>query len=534
MTEYTFPLSFQQHRFWYLEQLNPGGAYHLPIVLRLAGELRVDLLREALQRVVDRHEVLRTRYQPDAQVQVVAEQWTVPLSVVEGDLERIRAEALCEPFDLWSAPPLRVVLVRSAPDEHILLMVIHHIACDGWSLGVLGRELSEAYTALHDGREPDLPELPVQYGDYALWQRDRMSGDVLAAGLAHWAAVLVGAPATLELPTARPRPAEPALNGDRVRLAVPDALAERVEQLAQRHGVSVFMVVLAAYATVLTRLSGQDEVVVGTAISGRERPEVADLVGCFIDVVPLRLSTVKSSAEELLAETRRVCLAAYAHQDVPFERVVDHLRPARDPVRPPLFQVMCNGQDTPRHDVTWPGVEVSGEQPEPGVSKYDLTLDVHSRPGGVLLDLEYDRDVFDEPGMAGLLDRIVVVLDWLTDDTRPLFDGPPRPAPEVDRITAPGPRPPAAAAVEPRDALEALVLGHLRDALGDERLGVTDDFFEHGGSSLAAMTALVRIQEDTGQRLGPADLFGEATAARFAERLRDGHDDIDHESEQNR
>ncbi|GGU27517.1 condensation domain-containing protein [Lentzea flava] len=529
MTEYTFPLSFQQHRFWYLEQLSPGGAYHLPIVLRLTGELRVDLLHEALQLVVDRHEVLRTRYQPDAQVQVVAEEWAVPLTIVEGDLDRIRAETLAEPFDLWSAPPLRVVLVRIAPDEHVLLMVVHHIACDGWSLGVLGRELSIAYTALHDGREPELPELPVQYGDYALWQRDRMSGDVLAAGLAHWANVLVGAPATLELPTVRPRPATPTLAGDRVQLAVPEPLTRRVAELAHRHGASVFMVVLVAYATVLTRLSGQDEVVIGTAIAGRERPEVVGLVGCFIDVVPLRLSTAKTSAEELLAAARRVCLDAYAHQDVPFERIVDHLRPPRDPARAPLFQVMCNGQDTPRHDVSWPGVEVTGEQPEPGVSKYDLTLDVHQRSGGLLLDLEFNRDVFDEPQMTGLLDRVVVVLDWLTDDTRPLFgDEPPRPAPQVERITAPKTHRPAG--VEPRDELEALVLGHLRAALGDERLGVTDDFFDHGGSSLAAMTALVRIQQDTGHRLGPADLFGEATAAAFAARMHES----DHESERNR
>ncbi len=321
---------------------------------------------------------------------------------------------------------------------------------------------------------------------------------------------------------------------------MPRELTRRVEQLAQRHGASVFMVVLAAYATVLTRLSGQDEVVVGTAIAGRERPEVAGLVGCFIDVVPLRLSTAKASAEELLAEARRVCLDAYAHQDVPFERLVEDLRPPRDPARAPLFQVMCNGQDTPRHDVTWPGVEVSGERPEPGVSKYDLTLDVHPRSDGLLLDLEYNRDVFDAAAMTDLLDRVVVVLDWLTDDTRPLFgDEPPRPAPQVARITAP--RPPRAdgAAVEPRDELEALVLGHLRDALGDRRLGVTDDFFSYGGSSLAAMTAFVRIQQDTGQGLGPADLFGEATAAAFAARLRDGSDHgnahgSDQESEQER
>ncbi|MEV6235281.1 condensation domain-containing protein [Lentzea sp. NPDC051838] len=529
MSEYTFPLSFQQHRFWYLEQLNPGAAYHLPILLRLKGDLRVDLLRQALQLVVDRHEVLRTRYQPDAQVQIVAEDWTVSITLVEGDVEQIKAEALAEPFDLWSAPPVRIVLIRTAPDEHVLLMVVHHIACDGWSLGVLGRELSIAYTALHEGLEPELPELPVQYGDYALWQRETMSGDVLTAGLAHWTNVLVGAPSTVELPTVRPRPAEPTLAGDRVQLTVPRELNRQVEQLAQRHGASVFMVVLIAYATVLTRLSGQDEVVVGTAIAGRDRPEVAGLVGCFIDVVPLRLNTAKTSADELLAQARRVCLDAYAHQDVPFERLVDHLRPPRD--RTPLFQVMCNGQDTPRHDVSWPGVDVTGEQPEPGVSKYDLTLDVHQTSDGLLLDLEFNRDVFDATGMTDLLDRVAEVLDWLTDDTRPLFgDEPPRPAPQVSRITAPAPRG-ESAAVEPRDELEAMVLRHLREALGDKNIGVTDDFFEHGGSSLAAMTALVRIQQDTGQRLNPAEMFGELTAEAFAARLRAGHD---HESERNR
>ncbi|NUO98112.1 MAG: non-ribosomal peptide synthetase, partial [Nonomuraea sp.] len=419
--EFLFPLSFQQARLWFLHQLDPGNAaYHMPVTLRLDGDLGVETLRAAFQHVVDRHEALRTRYEPDTQVQAVMETWDVPVDLVDlsgrgpEELERVRREVLREPFDLWTAPPLRVVVVRTGPREHLLLMVIHHIACDGWSLGVLARELSAAYTALREGDVPRLPDLPVQYGDFALWQRDRLSGDGLREELDHWTRVLTGAPAALELATDHPRPGVPTYDGARTGRGLPEPVALGLERLAHDRGASLFMVVLAAYAVVLCRLSGQDAVVVGTVSAGRSRPELEGLVGCFIDVVPLRVDVpADASVAELLSRVRRVCLDAYAHQEVPFERLVEHLQPVRDPSRTPLFQVMLNGQDTPRHDLSWPGVQVTGEAPEPGVSKYDLTLDLHRNADGILLDLEYNRDVFEPGTAARLLEQVAAVLEWM-------------------------------------------------------------------------------------------------------------------------
>jgi len=532
--EFLFPLSFQQARLWFLHQLDPGNAaYHMPVTLRLTGDLGMETFRAAFQHVVDRHEALRTRFAPDAQVQVVMESWTCSPDLVDlsgldpgqgrRELERIRHEALREPFDLWSAPPLRVMVVRTAPGEHVLLMVIHHIVCDGWSLGVLAKELSVAYTALREGRAPQLPDLPIQYGDFAMWQRDRLSGDGLRAELDHWSEVLTGAPAALEMATDRPRPDAPTFDGARVRRGLPEPLARDLERLAHDHGASLFMAVLAAYAVVLCRLADQDTVVVGTATAGRSRPELENLVGCFIDVVPLRVDVPREPAvPELLSRVRRACLDAYAHQDVPFERLVEHLQPERDLSRTPLFQVMLNGQDTPRHGLSWPGIEAVGEDPEPGVSKYDLTLDLHRRVDGVLLDLEYNRDVFEPATARRLLEQVAAVLEWMAGGSVAPTLGPATGHP----VRAPGRRiePPTrqdeAERLPPADAIEEQVLSCLRGVLGKEWLGVTDDFFDHGGSSMLAMKLALDIEQATGYRLVLRDLFHDTTARGLAAQVR--------------
>ncbi|NUT45686.1 MAG: hypothetical protein HOV86_37420 [Thermoactinospora sp.] len=538
--EFLFPLSFQQARLWFLHQLDPGNAaYHMPVTLRLDGDLGVETLRAAFQHVVDRHEALRTRYEPDTQVQAVMETWDVPVDLVDlsgrgpEELERVRREVLREPFDLWTAPPLRVVVVRTGPREHLLLMVIHHIACDGWSLGVLARELSAAYTALREGDVPRLPDLPVQYGDFALWQRDRLSGDGLREELDHWTRVLTGAPAALELATDHPRPGVPTYDGARTGRGLPEPVALGLERLAHDRGASLFMVVLAAYAVVLCRLSGQDAVVVGTVSAGRSRPELEGLVGCFIDVVPLRVDVpADASVAELLSRVRRVCLDAYAHQEVPFERLVEHLQPVRDPSRTPLFQVMLNGQDTPRHDLSWPGVQVTGEAPEPGVSKYDLTLDLHRNADGILLDLEYNRDVFEPGTAARLLEQVAAVLEWMAAarPETPVADAVPalrraagHPAAFPGRRVEPPPpaaRPGESPHLPPDDAIEARMLRCVRDVLGKEWLGVTDDFFEHGGSSMLAMKLALDVEQATGYRLVLRDLFHDTTARGLAVKVR--------------
>jgi non-ribosomal peptide synthetase component F len=424
--EYAFPLSFQQTRLWLVERLDPANpAYHVPIVLRISGDLRIEALHGALQHVVDRHEALRTRFEPREQVQVVAERWCLVPTVVdlaglpaatrELALAEVKTEVVREPFDLWSRPPLRVVLVRIADDEHVLVVVLHHIVCDGWSVGLLAAELSVAYSALCAGIAPDLPELDVQYADFALWQREQFGAERLDAELAHWANVLVGAPRALALPTDHPRPPRSTHRGGRVDLVLPEPLTARLEDLARRYGMSTFMVLLSGYAVVLARLSGQDDVVVGTATSGRGRPEVANLVGCFFDVAPLRVDLSGDLVvEEFLSRVREVCRDAYSHQDVPFERLVEHLRPERDPARSPVFQVMLNHHEAPPA-MTWPGLHVTGEQARSGVAKYDLTVDAHRHGGGLSLDLEYSRDVFERATAERVLERLARVLAWLAD-----------------------------------------------------------------------------------------------------------------------
>lgn len=542
--EFLFPLSFQQARLWFLHQLDPGNAaYHMPVTLRLNGDLSIETLGAAFQHVVDRHEALRTRFEPDAQVQVVLESWTVSPVLVDlaaldpehgrRELDRVRREVLREPFDLWAAPPLRVVVVRLSRHEHVLLMVVHHIVCDGWSLGVLAMELSVAYAALRDGRVPDLPDLPLQYGDFALWQRDRLSGTGLQEELDHWSEVLVGAPAALEMATDHPRPDVPTFDGARVRRGLADQLATGLERLAHDCGASLFMVVLAAYAVVLCRLSGQDTVIVGTATAGRSRPELEGLVGCFIDVVPLRVEVcADESVAELLTRVRRMCLDAYAHQEVPFERLVEHLQPERDLSRTPVFQVMLNGQDTPRHALNWPGIEAVGEAPEPGVSKYDLTLDLHRNSDGILLDLEYNRDVLEPATATYLLEQVAAVLGWMGDNSREASVA--RAAPGLEpavghRVKSPGrriePAMPAAPPdlverVPPADTVESQVLRCVRDVLGKQWLGVTDDFFDHGGSSMLAMKLALDIEQETGYRLVLRDLFHDTTARGLAAQVR--------------
>lgn len=543
--EYLFPLSFQQTRLWFLEQLDPGNAaYNMPITLQLNGTLEVNALCAAVQHIVDRHEALRTRFERDSQVQVVTDPWTVSPTLVDlseltderrqRELDRVKREVARRPFDLWSAPPLRLVVVRVGTGQHVLLVVVHHIACDGWSLGVLARELSVAYLALCAGRAPELPELPVQYGDFSLWQRDRLSGRGLWDELAHWSGVLVDAPAALDLPTDRPRPPDPTYDGGRTKLGLAEPLAVKLDKLAQNHGASLFMVVLAAYATVLSRLSGQDEVVIGTATAGRSRPEIDNLVGCFIDVVPLRVDVSGDpSVADLLARARAVCLDAYAHQELPFERLVEHLKPERDLSRTPIFQVMLNGQDTPKHSLRWPGVEVIGEDPEPGVSKYDLTLDLHRVSTGIVLDLEFNRDVFETRTAERLVQRVGAVLEWLAGvdsgasvsgvEVPSPFDSGKRmyrtgegrsdqPAPTVQS----GPTDPVAHL----DAVESIILDCIHRVLDKPLLGIFDDFFDHGGSSMSAMALVLEIEQATGHRLALRDLLRETTAASLAARVR--------------
>ncbi|MFI0486728.1 amino acid adenylation domain-containing protein [Actinomadura sp. 9N215] len=350
------PLSFAQQRLWFLNQLEPEGTeYHVPLSLHLTGRLDLNLLRDALRAIVARQEVLRTEFTADeegAPQQIIRAVPSIELPVSDlSGMPAARAQAEARwlvdgdaqrPFDLSAGSLLRARLVRLSEEDHVLALTVHHIAFDEWSANVLLTELSELYTALQEGRRPELPELAVQYADYAAWQREVYSGERLQEHLDYWRTQLADLP-VLYLPTDRPRPDTRASATGKVDFTIDAEITQRLRRIGRRAGASMFMTLLAAYQALLARHSGQSDVIVGSPTANRGRPEVEDLIGPFINILPLRTDLSGDPAfQEVVARVRRVALDAYAHQDLPFEQLVEELQPDRDRRRHPLFQVIMN------------------------------------------------------------------------------------------------------------------------------------------------------------------------------------------------
>ncbi len=403
------PLSYAQERLWFLEQLMPGLAvYNLPLAVRLTGRLDRAALGRALAAVVARHEVLRTGFRTvegrPAQAIAAADETAVPLSLVDlrglgaaGQpaaaiaplAERLATDEAGELFDLARGPLLRARLVQVADDEHLLLLTIHHIASDGWSLGVLVGELGTLYA----GGAP--PALPIQYADYAVWQRRWLAGEVLARQLDYWRRQLAGLP-VLELPTDRPRPAVSRHRGGQVRLAIPPALAAELKKLGRASGATLFMTLLAGFQALLARISGQGDFAVGTAVANRRRRELEGLIGFFVNTLALRADLAGDPTfGELLARGREAALAAYEHQDLPFEKLVEELRPARDTGREPLVQVTFMLQNAPLPELRLPGLDLVGLPVENRTAKFDLLVSMTEGAGGIGATWEHDSDLFD-------------------------------------------------------------------------------------------------------------------------------------------
>ncbi|HYO72554.1 MAG TPA: amino acid adenylation domain-containing protein, partial [Archangium sp.] len=403
------PLSFAQQRLWFIEQLEPGGfTYNVPYAVRLRGPLEVAALERSLGEIIRRHETLRTTFLlvDGRPVQHVAPELALTLAVedLEGQeagavTRRVEQEAR-RPFDLGTGPLVRVKLLRVAAEEHVLVLVMHHIACDLWSLGVLSRELETLYPAYCAGTEPTLPALPVQYADYAAWQREWLRSERLEEQLGWWKQRLAGAPPVLELPTDRPRPPVQTFRGAHLTVPLPAGLAGAVKALSNEEGATLFMAYLAGFEALLARYSGQTDLVVGTPISGRNRREVEGLIGFFLNTLALRVeASGEVSFRELLGRVRESCLGAYAHQDVPFEQLVDALQPGRDLSRSPLFQVMFVYQ-TELTAMALPGVSVDELSFQPGMAKFDLTLFVRETADGLVSIWEYNTGLYDEATVA--------------------------------------------------------------------------------------------------------------------------------------
>ncbi|HLM44194.1 MAG TPA: amino acid adenylation domain-containing protein, partial [Myxococcaceae bacterium] len=423
------PLSFAQQRLWFLDKLEPRSVeYLIPLTFRVRGALDEEALQRALMALVERHEVLRTRYleaesgpvqviESSAAPQVVSvELSALPREERESRLRELMREEGRQPFELGAGPLLRLLRVRLSEEEEALVVTVHHIASDGWSMGVLTHELGELYRSFKAGLAPSLAPLSIQYADYALWQREWLSGAVLERQLDYWTKRLAGV-ASLELPTDRPRPPVRSSAGALLRFEVPARVAQRLVQLGRARDATPFMVLLAAFQALLHRYSGQADIAVGTPIAGRIRSELEPLIGLFVNTLVVRSDlSGDPSFSSLVEQVRERSLEAYAHQELPFERLVDTLQLERDLSRNPIFQVLFSLQNVETVHPTFGDLATEEVPAELEVSKFDLSLYLEERQGGVLSGVvEYSTALFDRVTVERLAGHYVRLLERIAE-----------------------------------------------------------------------------------------------------------------------
>jgi amino acid adenylation domain-containing protein len=424
------PLSFAQQRLWFLHQLEPGSiAYNMPVALRLKGQLKTDALERSINEIIRRHQSLRTTFkilngQP---VQAFAARLTLDIPLVdlhefpeqkrEALALRLSTEEAQRPFDLETGPLVRARLLKLNAAEHVLIFTMHHIISDGWSMGVLVHEVAALYKSYVEGEPSTLEELPVQYADFAAWQREWMSGEKLDQQLLYWIKQLKDAPQLLELPTDRPRPARQSFRGAVRPFALSSELSMALKRLAQQEGATLFMILLAAFQSLLHRYTNQREILVGTGIANRNRAELEKLIGFFVNTLVLRADfDGDPTFRQLLSRTRRLTLEAYAHQDLPFERIVEELQPARDLSRNPVFQVSFALQNAPMEELLLPGLTFSAQEFETLTTRFDLEFHLWDLPLGLRGYLFYSTDLFDESTIERLLAHYRRFLEAIVED----------------------------------------------------------------------------------------------------------------------
>ncbi|MFZ3013875.1 MAG: condensation domain-containing protein, partial [Nitrospira sp.] len=420
-----YPLSYAQQRLWFLDQLEPGQAfYNLPVAVRLEGEVDERVLGQVVNEVVRRHEILRTTFTTvdERPVQHIAAELAVAVSVENltnipnGERER-RAKELMQaeaqlPFDLVMGPLLRVRLLRLTTTEHILLFTVHHIVSDGWSMGVLVREVAVLYRAYVHQHPSPLPELVLQYADYAAWQRQWLSGPVLQQQVTYWTEHLAGAPSILTLPTDRPRPSVHSYRGATHTFTVAAPTVMGLYQVGQQAQATLFMTLAAAFTVLLARYSGQRDICLGTPIANRTRAELEPLIGFFVNTLVLRTQVDPTQPFlTLLEHVRTTALNAYAHQDIPFEHVVEVLNPERQLSHTPLFQVMLILQNVPMDTLALPGLTLSSLPAESTTAKFDLTVDLVEEDGELSGTVDYSTDLFEAATIERLMNHYIRLLE---------------------------------------------------------------------------------------------------------------------------
>ncbi|PYS97072.1 MAG: hypothetical protein DMF50_02030, partial [Acidobacteria bacterium] len=542
------PLSFAQQRLWFLDRLSPGtSTYNIARALRLRGRLDVSAFERALHEIARRHAILRTRFEgtPAGPVQIVApslapvvpviDLGALPVSSRETEISRLASEEARRPFDLTRGPLLRTVLLRLAADDHIFVLAMHHIVGDGWSLGALDRELAILYEAFCRGRPSPLPDLPIQYSDFAHWQRERLRGEELRGLLDSWLRCLEGAPRVLDLPLDRPRPQAPSYGGARVSFMLPAEQVARVRALALREKATSFMALLAAFQALLHRWSGQDVLCVGTPVAGRTRLEIEPLIGCFVNTLVLRGDlSGDPTLLELLRRVRAETSEALANQELPFEKLVENLRPERDPSIHPLFQTMFVVQEEASPAPDLPGLKPEIVDLETRTTPFDLTLVLSGEAGGMEGTLEYSTDLFDSPTVERMAGHFAALVEALAADPAQKVSAVSLPGLEARRerarsggvpesVRAPGrgsvdraaPRP----FVPPRTESERALARIWAELLGGESFGIDDNFFEAGGHSLLVLQLVARVRERLRVDLPVRRVFERPTLGGLAENI---------------
>jgi amino acid adenylation domain-containing protein len=423
-------LSFAQQRLWFFDQLEPGlPAYNIPAAVRLKGRLNLAALEQSLNEIVKRHESLRTTFGKveGRPTQVIAPTLTIELPVVDlrklpaGERETevrrwVTAEAQ-RPFDLSQGPLLRGTVLRLGDEEHVGLLTMHHIVSDGWSTGILVREVATLYVAFCAGGSSPLPALPIQYADFAHWQRQWLQGEILETQIAYWKKQLAGAPALIDLPTDHSRPAVQTFRGAHQSLVLPKHVKEGFKALSRREGVTQFMTLLAAFKVLLHRYTSQDDLIVGTPIANRNLLETEGLIGFFVNALVLRTDlSGNPSFRELLRRVREVCLGAYGHQDLPFDRLVEELHVKRDLSRNPLFQVMFVLHNASLRTVELPGMTLSPVEGDSETAHFDLTLQILDTEQGLTAAFVYNTDLFEAATIARMLNHFQTLLEAIVAD----------------------------------------------------------------------------------------------------------------------
>ena len=449
MSRAASPASFAQQRLWFLDKFEPGSAaYNLPRAFRIVGPLNVDVLTRVFHAAVQRHASLRTVFESvDGEPrQVVLSDSDVKVPLIdltelsagkrESEALRIANEEGKKPFDLSQGPLIRALLIRLGPETYILVLVMHHIITDGWSISRLFRDVTKCYAAFTKNETPELPDLPIQYTEYAQWQQEYMSGKVLAREIEHWKNTLAGAQTLLDLPTDHPRPPAHTWHGATEEISLNSATLAKLKALAQAENSTLFMVSMAAFQVLLWRYTNQESILIGTPIAGRNEVEIEDMIGLFVNTLVFRTDfSTNMSFRDLIRQVRSFALEAYTHQDLPFEKLVEGLVPQRSLDTHPLFQVMFTFQNMPKQVFEIPGLSIKEMDFDTGIAKFDLTLEAWEEDMGLHCRFEYNTDLFEHSTilrMFGHLERLIQAA--LENPDRPLAQLPIMSAEEREQV----------------------------------------------------------------------------------------------------